>query len=149
MPSRQWTVIWAKRRWGYLGHTLRRGDATICRRDMLALNYIRQGKGSSARPQTESCGHAPSPASSIISDVIIQSSTRCFPPLDGGTFSERICRDWELFSGSSKATCPLTGYTRWRVFNTSSDVVMFSRSSVLGCSGYSWSSMASYWMCIS
>ena len=27
-------------------------------------------------------------------------------------------------------------------------LVTFSRSSELGCSGYSWSSMASYWMCI-
>ena len=33
-----------------------------------------------------------SPASSIISGMIIQSSMRCLPPLSGGRFSERMFR---------------------------------------------------------
>ena len=44
MPSRQWTVIWAKRRWGYLGHTLRREAGTDSRQDMLALCSVRQSR---------------------------------------------------------------------------------------------------------
>ena len=49
MPSRQWTVIWAKRRWGYLGHTLRRETGTVSRQDMLAPTPVAAGPFSPPR----------------------------------------------------------------------------------------------------
>ena len=41
-PHRQWCFIWAKRRWGYLGHVLRRHDTYVAKQDMLALSHVRQ-----------------------------------------------------------------------------------------------------------
>ena len=41
-PTKQWTVIWAKRRWNYLGHLLRRPPEYLTRVDMLAMGWIKQ-----------------------------------------------------------------------------------------------------------
>ena len=38
----QWTTIWVKRRWNYLGRMLRKPDTSVAKRDMLALRDVRQ-----------------------------------------------------------------------------------------------------------
>ena len=38
----QWTAIWVKRRWNYLGHMLPKPDTSVAKRDMLALRDVRQ-----------------------------------------------------------------------------------------------------------
>ena len=41
-PTKQWTYVWCKRKWTYLGHVLRMPQSAVARRDMVELAHIKQ-----------------------------------------------------------------------------------------------------------